>query len=394
MANEYGSILNCEHYQFINNVFGSMFRGFADFFKTEMFPRSQKIVIGTYAKAVEHYRNKINRAGEKQGSRYPFISMDPRLDFEPVDQGGRFFHGYPNFMRRFASGLYKPEIYSDENITISPVLNRYRGSIELIIWCSSVYETIDYRTWTYQFFGGLGRPIQPKIINAFYILPDEFYYFTYSNPYTQQTYQLDWTNESIETTLIKNINQDKFVFPFDLLPRISLTSVSDGTEKYGSGDSLGEHRLDIELEWECSLPTHVILLSENFPQYERFIFEIETGAQYVKSLENTSVQPSYTPASFIGIGVPTDTTSVTMVDLTFDQAYNYILTSEDSTKLSNDEDVVITLLDPLPNIKYVKVYGKYGEMTQGNHFRATTTSITLIGFAISSLDEGDIISIK
>lgn len=391
MADEkYEAILRCEHYVFINNVFGAMFRGIADFFRREMFPRSKDLVIGTYYKAVQHYTTIINKAGPKHGSRYPFISMDPRIDFEPDDPSGRFLHGYPNFERRFAARLYKPDIYSDDNVTISPVLNRYKGTIELILWCSSIFETIDYRTWIYQFFGGMGRPIQPKVINTFYILPDEFYYFTHDNPYTEQTYQLDWTNETTEARLIKNINKNKYVFPFDLVPRITLMSVGDGSEKYGAGDTLGEHRIDVELEWECSLPTHLVLLSQNLPTYDRFIFEVESGGQYVKALEGTG---DYAPDSFIGIGTTTDTTSPTTVDLVYDQEYSYILTSDDIAKINNEEDVEITLLDPLSDTKYVRVYAKHGQMEQGDHFDVTLNTITLRGFAISQLEEGDVISI-
>ena len=54
------------------------------------------------------------------------------------------------------------------------------------------------------------------------------------------------------------------MFPFYIRPYIKLTGVSDGSEKYGgSGDEISDYRLSVSMEWECSLPTHLIMLASD-----------------------------------------------------------------------------------------------------------------------------------
>jgi hypothetical protein len=370
---------------------GSFFRGIADFFKTDVYPRTTEIVISTYEKAVQHFHNRTNEAGEKFAPSHPFITFDPSLDFEPEERAGRFLHGYPQFSNKFSSELYKPDIYKDDNITISPVLNYYRGRFEMIIWCSSVYEMIDNRILTYQFFGGTDRPIQPKNIYAYLILDDALTLYRYNNRYSGESYALDWTNTEIDNVLIKNINQNKYVFPFYITPRIKLVGVGDASEKYGSGDELSDYKLSVEMEWECAIPTHLVLISQEFPDVERFVLEIDTGAEYVTSTTTRA------PSSIIGFIPPSDSTSgsenVQTVDLSYDKEFNYILTTEDAEKLLNNENVEITLLESLDNVLYCKVYGKFGELKNGLHFTATTNTIVLYGFAITGLSDGDSLSI-
>ncbi len=166
---EYTTV-NTHHYQYINNVFGRFVAGLAQYLKTELYPRTQDAIISTYEKAAEHTRQRKKLVGENWSPKYPFLIIDPQIDLEPEQQAGRFFHGYPNFLQKFSADLYKPRIYDDDNMFIAPVLNRYRGSIELTLYNSSIYEAIDNRVLTYQFFGGIGRPIFPEIFEGIIFL--------------------------------------------------------------------------------------------------------------------------------------------------------------------------------------------------------------------------------
>jgi len=140
------------HYRFIHNVIGHFVRGMASFFGNELFDDTQEIVIGTYSKAVQHYQNWTNEAGEKHVPEYPFMTLDPRLDFEPDPLAGRFMYQYPNLDAIHTLKNFGPDLYRDDNIVLGPMLNRYKGSFELILWCRSVYELLDLRVLSYQFF--------------------------------------------------------------------------------------------------------------------------------------------------------------------------------------------------------------------------------------------------
>lgn len=258
------------HYIYLNNVMSRFIAGLADYFRTDMFPRTKDIIISNYSKAVEYIRKKkgCNAGGENWSPSYPYIVIDPQMDFAPDDPYARAFHNYPTFGSNFAKELYSPYIYKDNNVEIAPVLNRYRGSIEIIIWCSSIYEQQDYQFWIYQFFGGLNRPIYPKGISGIIAIDDTIRFYDYNNQYTGEEYLLDWDayGKNTDVILIRNINQNMMCFPFEVLPFIKLTGVSDGGDKYdGGGDVLGENRINLSIEWECSIPTHLILTAYKLP---------------------------------------------------------------------------------------------------------------------------------
>jgi hypothetical protein len=387
------------YYYFINQVVGGFIRSMADFFGMELYDRTNEIVIGTYEKAIQHYKNRITEAGEKHAPKFPFISFDPGLDFEPEDRAGRFFYQYPSFENRLSAKSFGPIIYNDGNVQISPVLNRYRGTFEITVWCGSVYELIDLRILTYQFFGGLDRYIYPRNIEGYFILPEELVFYTYDNPYTGQEYQLDWTGSDLSQMLIKNINRNKYVFPFTMTPYVKLTAVGDGAEKFGGADdTISEHRLLVSLEWECQLPTHLAFLSTSLPDpWHKIVFYIDAGAGYHRIQPGTEgIIPM---EEIISITDSTGGANATIktVETRLKQAYNYILTQEDEDKINAGERIPIALLEPLPAFDYVylKIYAKYGPMTYGLHWELPDIqTVNLLGFNLTSLKKGDVIVIS
>jgi len=394
---DYKNRLESHHYYFINNVIGSYFSGMAEYFKKELYPRTTEIVISTYEKAIMHYRNRMREAGEKHIHTFPFISMNPNLDIKPEDHAGRFLYQYPAFDKNFAIDQFRPLIYQDDNITIAPVLNRYVGTIELIIWCSSVYEAIDTKVWTYQFFGGLDRPIQPKYIEGFFIMPDDIIFYTYNNRYNGETYNIDWTKTKVGTTLIKNINQQRYVFPFTINPMIKLTDISDASTKYG-GDDLAEWVLNVSLEWECHIPTHLIFKVNHLPDpCCKAKFNIRTGFKYVSekiTAPETMMMTIYEDDN--------DSTKNKRVDLIYNAMYNYILSSSEIASINKEEDFSITIPGVnIEDVHFIKIYGKYGEMRHGFHWKLKANPpdldsniLQLVTFNLKNVfEEGDIITI-
>ena len=288
MANElkYADGHRVYHIYYANGVLGSFFRGLASYFATELYPRTKEVVIGTYQKAIQHYTNLQNEAGEKYTPEFPFLTFDPTMEFEPEEVAGKFLYQYPNFLPGFAAKVFSPTIYEDANISIDPVLNRYKGRCELIIWCSSVYELIDLRVLTYQFFGGnVGRLVKPKSCQSYFIMPNELVFYSHTNPYQKTTYPLDWeNNQRVDINLIKNINQNRMVFPFLLEPSLKLEGISDASTKYG-GDTLSEEKLSLDISWECYIPTHLVLSVHNQSTSHRCCrFSMQVGKTYTGTL--------------------------------------------------------------------------------------------------------------
>ena len=398
------------HYLYINNVMGNFIKGIADFFRTDWFPRCQRenIIISTYEKAVQHFEDRKAKGGENLSPKYPYIVFNPDLNFEPEPTAGKFFHGYPNFVNKYASKLYNPRIYQDDEVYIAPILNRYRGSFEMIMWCSSPYELIDYEAFIYQYFGGIDRIIYPKHIEGFIILPDEYLQYTYENPYIGVPRQLDWENSETEAILIKNINQNKQVFDFEITPWLKLTSVNDGSDKYGSaGDEIGDHRLIVNIEWECSLPTHLVLIAHKFPQMCHTIqMDITAGFHYIKvpryveGINDENINTDYFKISKEVISSYVDTTgAMHTAELIYDKMFQYIITEEDSAKLHKEDgsiadNIEITIPDHVVDCVQLQVYGKFGLLRRDFQWRLKSTNvIELVGFNLSKLEEGDVLSI-
>lgn len=369
---------------------GSFFRGIADFFRTELFPRTTELVISTYEKGLVHFQKRIETLNENHHPRYPFVTFVPSMDFEPEERAGRFFYGYPNFDNKFAMEQFGPVIYQDNSLKISPILNRYKGRFEVILWCSSVYEAMDYRILAYQFFGGIGRPIYPKNIEGYFILPDELVTYHHTNDFTGESYDLDWENNTpVTTKLIKNINQNKYVFPFSMRPYITMVGVSDGSEVYGS-DDLSEHRLTLELEWESMIPTHFIFQHTHLPTpAKKFEFQITSGFHYVQATGGSTAEE-------IMVSIY-DSTNETFerVDARYKDVFNYVVTQDDSDAITvDDDDIIIDVGTTIEKPQLVRVFGKYGKMKRSYHWELEDQhNIVLIGPGIDRLDEGDVISI-
>lgn len=376
------------HHHFINGTMGAFFQGIADFFNTQLFDRSNEIIISTYEKAVQHYKKRIQDLQEHHHPKYPFISFDPALDFEPDERAGRFLWQYPQFSRQLAMNMFEPVIYNDRNVTIAPVLNRYKGRFELIIWCGSVYEYLDYRIMAYQFFGGSDRPISPKNIEAYFILPNDVVTQSVDNKFTKESYQLDWANTNVSVALIKNINTNKYVFPFALRPQIKLTGVSDGSDKYGS-DDLAEWRLSIEMEWECDIPTHLISETRNMPLANNSLsFEIEFGCIYVDDIEEVAPRD-------IMLSITDSTTGNSeRKTITFKESVIYTLTDNDIDSINDDEDIYIDFTTLVLGEEYLRIYSRFGKLiARYNWDLEDSHTIRLISSTIDNLEAGNLVTI-
>ena len=350
-------VTNIYHYYYINNVIGSVVRGVADWVRGSFLNgRSNDIIIASYSKAIEHYRSRSGAGGDNITSpNLPFITIDPNLDFEPAEPEGRFNHNYPRGYSSFAADLYGPYIYKDDYVTLSPILNWYKGSFEITIWCSSVYELVDTRVYIYQYFQNTGREVKPTEITSYIIIPDNVVNYQYSNDKDNISYTLDWDTYSsnAKVAVIPSINQSKTIWPFALTPRLKLESISDGSDKYGStGDDISDHRLNVSISWESEIPTHMGLKADNLPRLKNIDLDLTSMSLYLKD-DGGNVE-SY-PKEMTNI-YGDSTAGVSSIELEFDSRSAYIITSADRDAIVAGNDLEITLGAPVTDPRYLRVY--------------------------------------
>lgn len=375
-----------------HTTFGAVMNGFASYMRDNVFPRANSVVMSTYSKTIQRYKNRQSTTGENWSQKFPFLVIDPMFDFEPDPIAGRFLHSFHNWRWKFAAKLFGPVVYNDDWFELHPVFNRYSGTMEAVLWCSSVSELVDMRFDIFQRFGGTGRIIYPKWIECLAVLPDSIRTEYVEDPENgEKHFMLLDDNPMIEEILIKSIAQPKYTVPLYLDPWFKLTGVSDGSDKYGgSGDAISDHRMTVSIDWECNIPTHFILIKKGFPEPIKKIEMINRlTAFYFSSNE--------IPGVFIG----DEMTSVSYVkgddesrilDLVYDRKSNYMVTAEDAEKVAAGLDFQVPMTQPC-DVRRLKAYGKHGEFDDAYHFSVDeeNSTVTFHGRLLGNLVEGDVI---
>ena len=374
-------------------IFSNFISGVGDYIRTDLFPRAQDTVISTHTKAVEMVRTRKNLAGENWSPKFPFLVVTPNMDFRPDPVVGKMLHGYPNFYSRFASKLYNPRIYEDDDVYIAPVLNRYIGTMECTAWCSSIYEVIDLRMNVMQMFGNEGSYIQPRNFECLLIIPEFLEDYTYENKYTEVARTLDWSSSYSSQVLIRNINKDQLCAPITLSPYLKLNSIDDGSEQYGGSIQLTDHRVSIQLEWEVSLPTHLVMVEKKLP-LPSIPITFETSHKITFVTNPLDIDDVIQVPDEIFNTSATDTSgTVESRFLTFDQIENYEITADDVVKFENNENLYITPgISGIIDSRYLKAHSKYGFLIEPIHYDIKSGDIIIYGQNMKLLNEGDLIT--
>ena len=386
---------------YINKTFSSFVSALATYIKTGLLPNSGDIIISTYEKAVEHFRNQKRLGRTNWAPAYPFTVITPNMDTQPVEIAGRFFHGYPNFSNELAFKLYDPPIYQDSNVIIKPVLNRYKGTIDLHIWCSSIYELIDYQVMLYQLFGGLERYIYPCNVTSLLTIPEEFITYNYSNPYDGTSYHLDWSSSTVSEQLIKNINSTDMSFPFTITPYMKLTAINaENTLAGGAGDELSNYKLTCSIEWETSLPTHLLMKATALPMVcKNLQMDINIGYQFITVDSVTSV-PTKIPVALEKMTVYNNDTSTNLMDkrdYRYKTAFVYTFTPTDASNFVPGGNPITINFPPgiiVDQCIAVEVYGRYGKLSRDFHWSLeSNSSINIVSFNMVNMKAGNYLTI-
>jgi len=383
-------------YTYIHNVYASFFRDLLDYFLW-IYPRFQWWVMGTYDKAVE-YLTKYDHLGSSYqiiAAQIPreadmpmkaAIIMNPLGEFAPADAnaGGRQLWRYPNLAFGFTNRAFDP-VYQDDHIKISPGFQRIKGEVECIMMVESFYEYCDLRMYLYSIFGGLERAIEPQYFTSFLVLDEELTNFTYTNQYTGLSYKINWRSAGALEHLVKTTNRNELVLPVTIKPQLTLTSISDASERYGGTDKLPTWKLNSTISYEIEIPAFLFLETDYL--VESFNMELRYGSAYSayndyappvnRELYNFRWDWGLDSTSSGSIIDASDATNVSTYvgDFVWKTRYFHTVTQQeldDSTSVLN-----ITLPEAIIYPKILIVNSKYGEMSYKDHYDITSNGNNL-----------------
>lgn len=240
---------------YVNHCLMDVFSGIMSWFSESYYNAFKHKILGGYDKAIREIRTHLNNKDQAESLPLPSISINPFGDIT-VDPKFAQLWRVPSIGTNLAS-LYMDPIYEDEYFGFSVIANRFVGNFEVIIYCSSPYEYLDFFVQTSMWFhGGFNRRVRPGLIHTNCIIPDEVITGSYGEaPY-------DWSHTGITKQFIKSMNGDYFLYPMTLGPQIWLTSATNGSTIYGE-DDLASYKLQLSIEYDVDLPTHIIVRSND-----------------------------------------------------------------------------------------------------------------------------------
>ena len=403
-------------YTFIHNVYGSFFRDMMNYF-LYAYPRFEWWVMGTYDKAVEYLikGEELGSSSQIIGGQVPrepdmpmkgAIIMNPLGEFAPADAntGGKQLWRFPNLGFAFVNRLFDP-IYRDEHVKITPGFQRMKGEVELIMMVESFYEYCDLRMYLYSIFGGMERVIEPQYFTSFIIIDDELLNYEYYNEHTGLRYTLDWSTAGAYEQLVKTTNRNEMAIPVTIKPQLTLTGISDASERYGGTDKLPSWKINATVSYEVELPAFLFMeidyLAENFNVQTRYGSAYSAYNDYQppinRELKNFSwiwdvpSTSSQTPdqlsqplqiladdsTNVIATDVVPETTENTMAytgDFVFKTRYMHTVTADE---VDTTGVLAITIPETIEPPLILIVNSKDGELDYKNHYDIVDSGDTL-----------------
>jgi hypothetical protein len=368
------------NYYYIHNAFADFFDQTLDFLRDSFGPRFHTL-MGTYDKAVEFIRDKeLNEGEETQMEKLPLIALNPTGEFRLSNWGGYQPWRLPNVSAGLSSKIYPP-IYQDENVFVTLSSSRITGEIEVIFFASSFYEFCDIRMMLLHAFNGIGRKVYPFILSTFVILPEELYFYGYSNEYTNESYTLDWANQGSTTRLIKSTAQEKYIYQTSATPMFSLTSLGDASRRYGGTDDVAEWKVLATFEYDVELPSYLYLETDYL--LKKIDLNIMPDCAYSYYSTNfvpdtilrttTEWEPTVENEDDYHI-VVTDRQVTTLPSLELKIRYYHVITTEEE---ASEDDVQIVVPEEITDIELLKVYTLGGNLFYGDEYNLENNTIII-----------------
>lgn len=378
---------------FINNCFGSFFRGTLSWFGDVFYKRLIYRVLGSYDKSVEYFNKKKQFDREIDTNILPSLTLDPSYDFEPSEPGGKFLWRHAQYAPGLAKKLWMGyEGFEDQSLDVVPVFSRYKGTFDLIFWLNSVYELLDIRTYLFQWSGGYNRLFRPTFFDSFIVVPD-----TLINHQIEGDIPIDWSKSPMTVMMVDNTARIEHTLPVCLTPWYKFTSISDSSTKYGN-DSVAEYKLTASVEYEVEIPTYLVL-STYYGDIKTDL-DISMGATYSRyGIEPYIDEESGEFFKTVGSDVPQDRflASNESGDIVRDKTnaeerafYTFTVDDEDNFDPAQDQYIIIpnpfaTEIDP----DYIKVVTYVGELNYGDQWTYSDSGSNIV-VAIEPL-EGEIV---
>jgi len=399
-----------DRYHFIHNVFAHFYKDVLDWFSGSLYTRFEYRVVGTYDKAVEYINKNCQYDRETDNPMFPALILNPSGDFTPADgnAGGRQFWRYPNLNPTLIKRLFDP-IYRDDRVIVHAGFIRIKGEIELIMLLNSFYEYCDLRMMMINMFGGMDRIIYPQFFSSFIILPPDFVNYNYTSEYSKN-YKLDWTSANASTQLVRSTAQNELVLPLNVKPQISLTGMSDASNRYGGTDNVAEWKLGATLNYEIEMPNYLIIESDYLaeeadisigygsvysayndyqPPDTRMLynFKWDWGLTPETNNPNNEMDPddaTYTPIQNVpyydgtsSIIYDTTATVAFIGDFVFNTRYFHTVL-EDEASSDSTSDIYITLPEQIVEPYILIVNSAYGQLAYKDNYDITNTGWTLV----------------
>lgn len=287
--------------------------------------------------------------------------------------------------------LFDP-IYKDQHVQVHAGFLRIKGEMELIMLCNSFYEYCDLRMLFINTFGGMDRIIYPTFFSSFIILPQSFLDYRYKNEYTGDDYKINWETANASLKLVKTIATEELVLPLNIGPQFSLTSLSDGSTRYGGPDDIAEWKLNAIINYEVEIPNYLIIESDYLVEG----IDIEIGYGSAFSVYNDYQPPvdrilynfswdwglnydTNTPDK-LGYMNPNDTTSITTYvgDFIYKNRYFHTVTEEEALLSDTTNNLEISLPEQILDPKILIVNSKEGQLKFGDHYYLKDDGWTLV----------------
>lgn len=370
------------HYHFIHNIYANFFKDTLEYFTTYLHPRFEYKVVGTYDKAVEYLSKTEQYSRETDKPLLPAFILNPTGEFNIAEgmAGGKQLWRFPNLAPGMVKRLFEP-IYQDPNVNIHVGFMRIKGEIELIMLLNSFYEYADLRMLFIQIFGGADRWIYPQWFDSFVILPDELINYTYTNSSTGETYSLNWDSAGAYQYLVRTTNRNELVVPCTIKPIYKLTSLGDGSTKYG-GEKLADWRLTAGIEYEVEMPSFLILEADYLA--ENIELEIRYSSCY--SAYSDFQPPIHRHLYNVSWDFGLDTTGTSEIDIpdeadveysgkaTFKTRYFHIVTAGEAASETN---VDISIPEQITERKLLIVNSYNGQLKYGDDYTIKDSGNTL-----------------
>ena len=372
-------------YFFIHNVYANFFKDALDYFSLHLYPRFEYKVVGTYDKAVE-YLNKqceLNREADKPN--LPALILNPSGDFDlaEANAGGKQLWRFPNLAPGMIKRVFDP-VYQDENIQINVGFMRIQGDLELLMLLNSFYEYCDLKMLFLEIFGGYERWIYPQFFNTFIILPEELVNYQYKNSYTGLDYKIDWSSAGAYNKLVRTIAKEELVIPCNIKPTYKLTSVSDGSQRYGGADQLADWRLSATIRYEIEIPAFLVLQTDYLVKNVDINIYAGSAYSYYDYTDVPKFKLSFKKKIDWGLD-ETSNSHIRILDSTcsdvYEHEYEYhtrffhIVTQAEVDSTSNLE---ISLSYSVDDLNTLRLNSVYGVMNYGDHYYLTDNNSTLV----------------